>query len=90
MNNKKLKEILIAMMYGAGLMPDIDEDIWIEYMPSNLSRFLRGLNNYFKLPNSSFLLAHHNLDEFDTPGEALDFLLRNKSSLLERYLGEEK
>ena len=89
MNKKQLREIIIAMMYTAGLDPLIEDDYYQNISVSCMIKFLDGVVGYFEIPRDSWMVHFASIGYLDTPSETIKFFQRNIDILMAFKNGEE-
>ena len=76
MTKRELRMRVLAVARGAGMMPCVLDDTWGDVAPTSMQRFLTGIRGEFDLLHDNEALLYWNLDEYETPSIAVDFLWR--------------
>ena len=76
MTKRELRMRVLAVARGAGMIPSVLDDTWGDVAPTSMQRFLTGIRGEFDLPLDNAALCYWNIDEYETPSSAVDFLWR--------------
>ena len=74
MTKRELRMRVLAVARGAGMIPSVLDDTWESETPASMQRFLMGICGEFDLLHDNEALLYWNLDEYETPSSAVDFL----------------
>lgn len=74
MTKSELRMRVLAVASGAGMCPDVDDDVWGNFCAEALCRFLLGLRSEFDLEVHHCALGCWNISNYETPLSTIEFL----------------